>query len=71
MAHMRYGRQLDAVPARAPAAVRYDHLITRLSGDRQRAFQQYRDSEACVNDEPVAMSSLSKRLLASVDYATR
>ena len=63
-----YADHLDAVPARAPAAVRYDYLITRLSGDRQHAFQQYRDSEACVNDEPVAMSLLSKRVLASIDY---
>jgi hypothetical protein len=39
-----------------------------LSGDPQRAFQQYRDSEACVNDEPVAMSLLSKRVLESIDY---
>jgi len=63
-----YGDGLSGSAVAAAGAVRYEHLITRLLGDQERAFRQYRDSEACVSDEPAAMSSFSRRLLAGIDY---
>jgi hypothetical protein len=63
-----YGESLNTTPAPNPGPIRYEHLVTQLLGDRERAFQQYRESESCVSDEPVAMSSFASRLLASLDY---
>jgi hypothetical protein len=63
-----YGEALNTKPAPDPGPIRYEHLVTQLFGDRERAFQQYRESEACVTDEPVAMSSFTSRLLEGVDY---
>jgi len=63
-----YGDTWNTTPAPNPGPIRYEHLVTQLLGDRERAFQQYRESEACVTDEPVAMSSFSSRLLATLDY---
>jgi hypothetical protein len=64
-----YGDGLEDAPVRQPQDVRCDHLVNRLLG-RQQAFEQYRQSEACVSDAPVAMSSVSARLLANVDCAS-
>jgi hypothetical protein len=64
-----YAEGLHAdVSADPPTNVRYDHLVVGVLGDRERAFQLYRESEACVNDEPQAMSALSRRVLAGIDY---
>jgi len=63
-----YGAGLDLEAPRAPAPVHYDHLVNRLLGHQRLAFEQYRESEACVTDEPVPMSALSERLLARVEY---
>lgn len=63
-----YGAELGVGSAPPGAAPMVDHLLTALTGDRQRAFEQYRQSEAAVSDRFVAMSPLSERLLASVNY---
>jgi len=63
-----YGDGLSGSPIAGPGPVRYEHLLTRLLGDQERAFRQYRDSEACISDEPTAMSSFARRLLAGIDY---
>jgi hypothetical protein len=65
-----FGDGLGNVARRPPVRVRYEHLISRLLGPGALAFDQYRESEACVSDEPVAMSALAERLLARVDYAS-
>jgi hypothetical protein len=65
-----YGDGLAAAPSTNPSApIRYEHLVSRLLGDQERAFRQYRDSEACVTDEPAAMSPFTTRVLSGVDYA--
>jgi len=63
-----YGDGLAATQAPASSAIRYDHLITWWLGDRERAFEQYRANEACIADEPAAMSAFTRRVLAGVDY---
>ena len=63
-----YGSRTQIRMQAAPAHVHYEHLVSRLLGDQQTAFEQYRQSEACVSDEPASMSILSERLLGGVDY---
>jgi hypothetical protein len=63
-----YGDGLAGVVRQPPIRVHYDHLINRLLGQSALAFEQFRESEACVSDEPVAMSKLAERLLLGVDY---
>jgi len=63
-----YGEGLAGILRRPPVRVHYEHLINRLLGQGVLAFEQYRESEACVSDEPVAMSRLAERLLLGVDY---
>jgi hypothetical protein len=65
-----YGEGLTAMPVAKPSTpVRYEHLMSRLLGEQERGFRQYRESEACVSDEPAAMSPFTSRVLSGVDYA--
>ena len=64
-----FGAGLSAAHYPAPAAVHYDHLVNRLLGRQDQAYQEYRASEAAVTSDICRMSALSERLLASVDYA--
>ena len=63
-----YGDALDVVGVRPGAPPMIDHLLTALTGNRPLAFEQYQQSEAAVSDCLVAMSPLSARLLAGIDY---
>jgi len=62
-----YGAGLRETPLRQPQGVHCDHLVNRLLGHQETAFEQFRQAEACVSDEPVGMSEVSLRLLANVD----
>src|SRR6185295_15609364 len=44
-----------------------DHLLTRLSGDEGKAWDQFKQHEARIGIEPQAMSVVSTRLLGAVD----
>lgn len=46
-----------------------DHLLTRLAGDDEHAWQQFKNHESRIGIEPRAMSNISARLLAAVDWA--
>src|SRR5207244_4125851 len=56
---------LDALPP--SEAGDCDHLLARLAGDDERAWQQFKAHEARVGIEPRAMSAVSARLLDAVD----
>jgi hypothetical protein len=60
----------DLRPAEHPRLVeiRYDHLVNRLLGRQELAYDQYLQSEAQVTGEERRISILSERLLANVDY---
>jgi hypothetical protein len=60
----------DMRPSERPrlAEVRYDHLVNRLLGRQDLAYEQYLQSEAHVTSEVWQISILSERLLANVDY---
>jgi hypothetical protein len=47
----------------------YDHLVNRLLGRQDAAFEQFQQSEARITDRPLGMSMLSARLLDGIDYA--
>ncbi len=64
-----YGAGLASAAVREPAHLRCDHLVNRLLGHQRQAFEQYQQSESCVSDEPVAMSTFSRQLLSNVDFA--
>jgi len=66
-----YGPGLGAGPV-CPRIedVRYDHLVNRLMGRQEIAYQQYLASEAVVSVEVHGPSLLAERLLANVDYDT-
>jgi hypothetical protein len=44
-----------------------EHLLTRLAGDDERAWQQFKAHEARIGIEPRAMATVSSRLLAAAD----
>ena len=44
-----------------------EHLLTRLSGDDERAWDQFKQHEARIGIEPRAMSVVSTRLLGATD----
>jgi hypothetical protein len=46
-----------------------DHLLTRLAGDDQRAWDQFREHEMRIAIEPRAISAVSARLLDGVDLS--
>jgi hypothetical protein len=48
--------------------VHYDHLVNRLLGAQDLAYEQYLQSEACVPADLWRMSILSERLLSNIDY---
>lgn len=48
--------------------IRYDHLINRLLGKQQQAYEEFVGSEKGVETTVKKMSELSKRLLSNVDY---
>ena len=64
-----YGPGVEPHDYPRPPSVRYDHLVNRLLGNQQLAFDQYRESEANVPGELWRMSRLAERLLDRVDYA--
>ena len=47
---------------------RYDHLIARLQGDVAGGYASYVEAEAAITAEPLGMSRMSERLMASIDY---
>jgi hypothetical protein len=49
--------------------IRYEHLINRLLGRQDLAYQQYQDSEAHICEDVRAISELSRHVLAGIDYA--
>jgi hypothetical protein len=63
-----YGAGLSAAGYPARRAVHYDHLVNRLLGHQDLAYEQYRENEARVTTTIYRMSALSERLLASADY---
>jgi hypothetical protein len=63
-----YGSGLSDINYPRPSRLSYDHLVNRLLGHQELAFEQYRQSEAQVTATVCRMSVLSERLLASVDY---
>ena len=63
-----YGPGIEPHEYPRPPCVRYDHLVNRLLGNQQLAFEQYRESEANVPGELWGMSRLAERLLDRVDY---
>jgi hypothetical protein len=63
-----YGEGLSEIGYPRPSVVRYEHLVNRLLGHQQLAYEQYRESEALVSATIQRMSVLSERLLAGVDY---
>ncbi len=64
-----YGAGLSATGYPRPSEVRYEHLINRLIGRQELAYEQYLQSESLVTPALGRMSVLSERLLAGVDYA--
>ena len=63
-----YGAGLSAADYPRPSEVRYEHLINRLIGRQELAYEQYLQSESLVTPDLGRMSPLSERLLAGVDY---
>ena len=63
-----YGAGLSAAEYPRPSEVRYEHLINRLLGRQELAYEQYLQSESLVTADLGRMSVLSERLLAGVDY---
>ena len=63
-----YGAGLSAVDYPRPSEVRYEHLVNRLIGRQELAYEQYLQSESLVTPDLCRMSVLSERLLAGVDY---
>lgn len=59
------GLGVENVPFAVPMV---DHLLTALTDNGPLAFEQYKQSEAAVSDRLLAMSPLSARLLAGIDY---
>jgi hypothetical protein len=64
-----YGGGLLGVEYPRVPKVHYGHLVSRLLGHQDLAYEQYRQSEARVTVDIWRMSVLSERLLASIDYA--
>ena len=63
-----YGAGLSAVDYPRPSEVRYEHLVNRLIGRQELAYEQFLQSESLVTPDLCRMSMLSERLLAGVDY---
>jgi hypothetical protein len=63
-----YGEGLSALDYPQPSDIRYEHLVNRLIGRQELAYEQYLQSESLVTPALERMSRLSERLLASVDY---
>jgi hypothetical protein len=63
-----YGAGLSADNYPRPSEIRYEHLVNRLLGRQELAYEQYLQSESMVTAALVRMSVLSERLLAGVDY---
>jgi len=64
-----YGpRAAEIHPPAANDAAPAEHLTTRLTGDRERAYQQYVAAEAQVSCEVLAPSPLADRLLGGIAY---
>jgi len=64
-----YGpRAAEIQPPAANDAAPAEHLTTRLTGDRERAYQQYIAAEARVSCEVLAPSPLADRLLGAISY---
>lgn len=59
----------DVQPAGVNDTVSVEHLITKLIGQSEVAYRQYVSAEAAVSSEPLAPSSLSRRLLRSIAYS--
>ena len=61
-------RPATGVDASPPAdGTDCDHLLTRLAGDDQKAWAQFKQHEAGIDIEPRAMSVVSARLLGAAD----
>jgi hypothetical protein len=58
---------IDSLPPSASADC--DHLLTRLAGDDETAWELFKAHEARIDIEPRAMSVLSARLLGASDMA--
>jgi hypothetical protein len=58
---------LDDLPPSVSADC--DHLLARLAGDDERAWDQFKEHETRIGIEPRAMSVVSARLLAGADMS--
>lgn len=66
-----YGPELALlVPANRNDDVRFEHLMNRLLGRQELAYQQFVESERHVPCELLGPSLLSERLLRAIDYAS-
>jgi hypothetical protein len=63
-----YGAGLPAVEYPRVPEVYYDHLVNRVLGRQDLAYEQYLRSEAQFTADVWRISALSERLLASVEY---
>jgi hypothetical protein len=63
-----YGPGLPATEYPRVPEVHYDHLVNRLAGLQDIAYEQYLRNEARVTADLWRMSVLSERLLACVEY---
>lgn len=64
--YMPDGAPLPTFPGATPD---YQHLINRISGDPQTAYQQFLAYEESLDSQPRAISSTSEELLAGLDYS--
>jgi hypothetical protein len=58
---------VDSLPPSVSADC--DHLLARLAGEDERAWDQYKEHEARIGCEPRAMSAVSARLLGAADMS--
>jgi hypothetical protein len=65
-----YGPELPAIDRPRVPDVHYAHLVNRLLGQQELAYQQYCQSELAVTADVWRMSVLSERLLDQIDYRT-
>jgi len=64
-----YGPRASEIrPSAANDAAPAAHLATRLTGDRERAYQQYIAAEAQVSCDVLAPSPLADRMLGAIGY---
>lgn len=48
--------------------IKYDYLIERLIGDRDKSYQKYKDYEKNISNDIYLISTLSNKLLMNIDY---